>query len=175
MRPTATKAATDLAQAHRNIQQIVRLEEQALENRPLGARVAERITAIASNPWFVLVHVTFYAAWIVINVGAVRVIKPFDPFPFNFLTLMVSMEAIFLTMLVLMAQRRLMRQNQHRAHLDLQLSMLAEQESTATLKMVRRICEHLGLEEESDDAARHLEESTDVRAISKKIEKELPD
>ena len=171
-RPTQT--AADRVQAQQNIQEIVRLEERALNKRSLPERVAGRIAAVAASPWFVLVHLVFFATWIVLNTGSVAAVQPFDPYPFSFLTFILSMEAILLTLMVLMSQNRLMKQSEHRAHLDLQLNMLAEQESTATLRMVRRICEKLGLEAESDDAAQRLEQATDVREIAQKIEKELP-
>ena len=64
---------------------------------------------------------------------------PFDPFPFPFLTLLVSLEAIFLSMFVLMSQNRMSRQADKRAHLDLQIDLLAEQELTTILRMLRAL------------------------------------
>jgi uncharacterized membrane protein len=75
-------------------------------------------------------------------------VHPFDSFPFVFLTLVVSLEAIVLTLLALMSQKRLLKEADARAHLELQINLLVEQESTMTLRMVRRLCDHFGLEEE---------------------------
>ena len=65
--------------------------------------------------------------------------RPVDPFPFSFLTLVVSLEAIFLSIFVLISQNTLTRQSERRAHLDLQINLLAEQESTKTVALLERI------------------------------------
>jgi len=103
------------------------------------------------------------------------VIKLFcDPFPFSFLTLVVSLEAIFLTLLVLMSQNRMIKEADKRTHLDLQLNMLAEQEATILLKLVQRIGTHLGVELDTDHAAKELTEETDVHRIAKSLDEKLP-
>jgi uncharacterized membrane protein len=72
--------------------------------------------------------------------------SPFDPFPFSFLTLVVSLEAIFLSVFVLMSQNRMTRQADKRAHLDLQIYLLAEQELTTILHMLRGLCKKHNVE-----------------------------
>jgi Protein of unknown function (DUF1003) len=76
-------------------------------------------------------------------VGLVSGWRPIDPFPFSFLTLVVSLEAIFLSIFVLVSQNNLTRQSERRAHLDLQINLLAEQESTKTVALLERIAAHL--------------------------------
>jgi len=66
----------------------------------------------------------------------------FDPFPFSFLTMVVSLEAIFLAIFVLISQNRMARLADHRAHLDLQVNLRAEQEITTTLKLVQEMRAH---------------------------------
>jgi uncharacterized membrane protein len=68
-----------------------------------------------------------------VNVGVIRAVRPFDPFPFPCLTMTVSLEAIFLALFVLASQNRLARQTDKRSHLDLQVDLLAEREMTAVL------------------------------------------
>jgi uncharacterized membrane protein len=70
---------------------------------------------------------------------------PFDPFPFSLLTSIVSLEAIILTLFVLATQNRLTREADKRAHLDLQVNLLSEQEMTIMLKMLEEPCEHFHL------------------------------
>jgi uncharacterized membrane protein len=79
--------------------------------------------------------------------------RPFDPFPFGFLMLLVSLEAIFLTAIVLMTQNRMRRQADKRAHLDLQVNLLAEQELTAMLQMLNALCERMGVAAPARDSA----------------------
>ena len=77
------------------------------------------------------------------NVGLVPGFAPFDPFPFPFLTMTVSLEAIFLALFVLASQSHLARQSDQRSHLDLQIDLLAEREMTAVLQLLRDIATHL--------------------------------
>jgi hypothetical protein len=67
-----------------------------------------------------VLHVVWFGAWVTVNAGVVGGIRPFDPFPFRFLTMTVSLEAIFLALFVLASQNRLSRQADKRSHLDLQ-------------------------------------------------------
>jgi uncharacterized membrane protein len=74
----------------------------------------------------------------------------FDPFPFNLLTLVVSLEAIVLTGFVLMSQNRMTQLADLRTHLDLQVNLLAEQELTAILKVVCLVAEKNGIAVDGD-------------------------
>ena len=69
--------------------------------------------------------------------------SPIDPFPFPFLTMTVSLEAIFLALFVLASQNRLALQADKRSHLDLQIDLLAEREMTAVLQLLQDIARHL--------------------------------
>jgi len=62
-------------------------------------------------------HVVWFAAWIAWAAGLVPGGRPIDPFPFSFLTLVVSLETIFLTLFVLISQNNLTRQSERRARL----------------------------------------------------------
>ena len=69
----------------------------------LSNRIADTMTNFSGSMTFVVVHVVWFALWIVSNIGLSR---PFDPFPFGLLTLIVSLEAIFLSTFVLISQNR---------------------------------------------------------------------
>ena len=81
---------------------------------------------------FVWIHVGWFGGWIVIN-AATRF--QFDPFPFTFLTLVVSLEAIFLSTFILISQNQETRMTERRNHLDLQINMLAEKEDTSSARV----------------------------------------
>jgi uncharacterized membrane protein len=91
------------------------------------------------------------------------------------LTLTVSLEVIFLTLLVLLNQNRMIKEADKRTHLDLQLSMLIEQESTALLKLIRGIGNHLGVQVDTDQSDQELAEATDVHHLAKGLDEHLPD
>jgi uncharacterized membrane protein len=95
----------------------------------------------------------------------------FDPYPFGLLTMIVSMEGVFLAMFVLIAQNRMSAQSDQRDHLDLQVNLLAEQEMTMVLRMLGRISDHLGVRASDQDEteARELMESTNVYQLMEEL------
>ena len=169
-----TSAKSSDAQAQRNIESIMKLERDAIHSRTHAEHIADKITTFAGSTPFLLLHLIWFGAWVIMNVGLIPGLHPFDPFPFSFLTLVVSLEAIFLTLLVLMSQNRMIKEADKRTHLDLQLNMLAEQEATVLLKLVQRIGTHLGVELDTDHAAKELTEETDVHRIAKSLDEKLP-
>ena len=152
----------------------MKLERDAIGNRSTAEHLADKVTTFAGSTPFLILHMVWFGVWVIANVGLIPGLSPFDPFPFSFLTLVVSLEAIFLTLLVLMSQNRMMKEADKRTHLDLQLNMLAEQESTVLLRLVRRIGQHLGVEEDNDQAVEELAEETDVHYLARKLDEELP-
>ena len=68
-------------------------------------RVADWMTQHASSTKFLIFHIIWFSSWVIWNSGLLPV-EPFDPYPFGFLTLVVSLEAIFLSIFVLMTQNR---------------------------------------------------------------------
>ena len=72
------------------------------------------------------------------NLGLIPGVEPFDPYPFELLTVIVSLEGIFLALLMLMAQSRMSREADKRALLDLRINLLAEQESSPSRRAQRR-------------------------------------
>ena len=154
----------------KNIETILKLEKEACENLSPIEHVANKVTDFAGSSPFIIFHIVWFGGWIIVNSGIAKGIKAFDPFPFSFLTLVVSLEAIFLTLLVLMSQNRMTKQADKRAHLDLQINMLAEQETTIILKMVQQISNHLGLKEDIDTPIKELIKETDVNVVAKIID-----
>jgi uncharacterized membrane protein len=154
----------------KNVEDIARLEKQAVQDRTRGECLAESITRMAGSMPVIVFHAVWFSVWALLNLGVIPNILPWDPLPFNFLTLILSLEAIFLTLLVLTTQNRLTKDADKRAHLELQINMLAEQESTATLRMLEKICKHLGIEYEAEEA-QQLAKTTDVIKIAKSLEK----
>jgi uncharacterized membrane protein len=153
----------------RNLATVMQVEEKEHARRNLGDRTADGITAFCGSMWFVCTHVVWFGAWIVINV---RPQWAFDPFPFPFLTLVVSLEAIFLATFILISQNRQARIGDRRNLLDLQIDLLAEQESTKLLTLLTRIAEKVGVEMKDAEAAA-LEQATRCDRLVKQIERTL--
>ena len=167
--PASLSAAEAVA---RNVHAIHELEETARRARTGGEQLADVIVSAAGSTWFIAFHVVWFALWVIVNVGLVGV-TPFDPFPFSFLTVVVSLEAIFLALLVLASQNRLTRQAERRAHIDLQVNLLAEQESTLTLVLVRDIARRLGIEPPAACNDLALAADTDVRSVASEVDARL--
>src|SRR5438105_337854 len=110
----------------RNIDAIAALERQALEERTHVDRLTDAITRIAGSRPFVVAHGVWFTAWIALNSTHLA----FDPYPFSLLNLIVALEAVLLTSIVLMTQHHMTALADRRAHLGLQVNMLAEQEVT---------------------------------------------
>jgi uncharacterized membrane protein len=170
MKGTTTPAA---AAADKNIQAVARLERDAKANRSLAACVSDTITTWAGNEWAVAIHAVWFAAWLVLNTRF-SPWAPIDPFPFSLLTSIVSLEAIFLTLFVLASQNRLTIEADKRANLDLQVNLLAEQEMTLVLEMLRDLSEHFELNK--TNRSKELEAllaRTDVGDLAERLEQNL--
>jgi uncharacterized membrane protein len=159
----------------RNVAEIARLEEEQIRARTVTERIAGVVTRAAGTAAFATVHLVWFAAWLIVNGGFVPGVEPFDPFPFNLLTMIVSLEAIFLSIWILISQNQMSRLADRRAHLDLQINLLAEQESTATLRVVNRIAEHLGVDLADCAADETLTRETNVGGLASAVEATLPD
>jgi uncharacterized membrane protein len=157
-----------------NVATVAALEAATLAQRTLAERVADVIARGAGTLGFALGHLVWFAAWIMVNVGLVPRLPRFDPFPFSLLTLVVSLEAIFLTIFVLTSQNRLTRQADRRAHLDLQINLLAEQESTRTVALLQRIADHLGVARRGASDDGELATPTDIHTVVSTLERTLP-
>ena len=171
----AAPTQPDAQAALKNISSISQLEHQALQTRSLAESISDALTkAVGSFPSIVF-HAGFFLAWIVINLGWIAVVPPFDPFPFGILTLIVSTEGVLLAIIILISQNRMIRQADRRAHLDLQINLLAEQEASLILHQVRRIAERMQLPpDERDREAALLTETTDVDKVMHILEEQLP-
>ena len=153
----------------KNIEKIMELEKGAVLKRSRVEQIADKVTAFAGSTPFIMLHIIWFGGWILINSGFILGIVPFDPFPFSFLTLVVSLEAIFLTLLVLMSQNQMTKEADKRSHLDLQINMLNEQETTVNLRMLQKIARHLGMKEDMEDSLKDLCEETDVNHVAEKL------
>src|SRR3954468_83298 len=145
-----------------NIRAIVDLERKAVAASSWSTRVSDAISRFAGSLWFVLCHLAAFTAWALWNAIAPNHLR-FDPYPYGLLTFIVSLEGVLIATFVLIAQNRMAVQSDRRDHLNLQVDLLAEQEMTLTLRMLRRICERLEIQSESEDQARAEKLAEDER------------
>jgi uncharacterized membrane protein len=153
-----------------NVQEIKAWEQATLHARSRVEQLSDWVACTAARAPVLLAHAVWFATWITINMGWVPMVRPFDPFPFPFLTMTVSLEAIFLALFVLASQNRLARQADQRSHLDLQIDLLAEREMTAVLRLLSDIARHLNIETSvTDDQLRDLARKTDIQKLTNRM------
>ncbi|RYF41674.1 MAG: DUF1003 domain-containing protein, partial [Comamonadaceae bacterium] len=109
----------------KNVAAMRRLEELADTERNFSDKVAAFVATFCGSITFVWIHVALFAAWLAFN--TLPGLPHFDPYPFTFLTLCVSLEAIFLSAFILISQNYEMRISDRRNQLDLQINLLTEQ------------------------------------------------
>ena len=154
-----------------NVQAIKRWERTILLARSKTEQVSDWIACTAGSGPVLVLHVLWFGVWVTVNAGVIRRLRPFDPFPFPFLTMTVSLEAIFLALFVLASQNRLARQADKRSHLDLQVDLLAEREMTAVLQLLQDIASHLDVQTSlTPEQLRDLMKKTDVRRLTNRME-----
>ena len=152
-----------------NVKTVAQLEAKAHANRSISETIAGAIAAFCGSMTFVWVHVAWFGLWIIVNTTTGW---EFDPFPFTFLTLVVSLEAIFLSTFIMITQNRDTAIADRRAHLDLQINLLAEQENTRMLHFLERIADKVGVDITEDPLRQDLAQETDPKKIMQQIENE---
>lgn len=150
-----------------NVKTILQLEATAKEGQTTSERIAEKVANFCGSMTFVWIHVLGFGSWILVN--SLPGISHFDGFPFTFLTLVVSLEAIFLSTFILISQNQETRLSERRNHLDLQINLLTEQENTKMLQMLKRISEKLNVEIEDDPTVQILEQATRPEKLVEQI------
>ena len=162
-------------QSQSHIDSIVRQEEEALERRSRSERLADAVGSFAGSLLFVVLHLLLLVAWLLINSGKITSGRPFDPYPFSLLGVIVAVEAVILSSFILMRQNRMMRRGERRDHLNLQVDLLAEKEITKLLQMVSAICGQMGLQNiMADKEIRDLSQNTSIESLSQTLEDRLP-
>jgi len=148
-----------------NVLKVARLEARAKNERTVGEKIAEHIANFCGSTAFVYIHLVWFGGWIIINPATTSL---FDPFPYTFLTLCVSLEASLLSTFILISQNHETRLAERRNYLDLQINMLAEQESTKTLELIRLIARKVGIED-NDPTTKELLETVEPAQLLERI------
>jgi uncharacterized membrane protein len=154
----------------RNIETIAALRERGLRERSASDRIADAITAFSGRMLFIYAHVVWFGGWILVNTGRFG-IKPFDAYPYGLLTMIVSLEAIFLATFVLITQNRMAEESERRADLALHMGILTEHELTRALHMLDALHQKLGIEGDQDPELTELEQETLPEDVLARIDK----
>ncbi|OGI95444.1 hypothetical protein A2917_02685 [Candidatus Nomurabacteria bacterium RIFCSPLOWO2_01_FULL_42_17] len=149
------------------------IKAEANFKRTGAERMADWITSRIGSMPFLLTNVIFFTLWILINTGQIRLIPPFDPFPFNLLTTFVSLEAIFLAIFVLISQNRSSKVDDLREETHLQLNLISEKEVTKLMKMISLLMEKEGIDMSQDPELKEMLRPFSEEDIERRLEKEI--
>ena len=151
--------------AEKNIRAIYEREQNELDKASRLQKAVHQVAKFSGTIEFAIINAVFFAVWIVCNLT----IWKFDPYPFVLLTLIVSLEAIFLSTIVMISQNELARHAEMRHQLDLQVNLLAEQENTAMAKVLIEIAKKLDIPSAKLSELKAMTENTDPEEVLEKI------
>ncbi|MDG3007796.1 DUF1003 domain-containing protein [Paludisphaera mucosa] len=154
----------------KNIATVAKMEEDSRSVRTTGERMADSFASVMGSWTFILLQTTLLAIWVLLNLMAWA--RHWDPYPFILLNLALSFQSAYAAPILMMSQNRQSRLSERRHHLDLQINMLAEQETTEILRLLRTLCEQNGVSL-PDDREPLFEEETRHEEIIRRIEDEL--
>jgi uncharacterized membrane protein len=144
------------------------IKAQHAAHRSLLERFVDKLNEVASSTAFLVIHVLAFTIWILWNTGQLG-LRAIDTYPFGLMTTIVSLEAIFLSIFVLMAQQRESAIAELREELGLQVNLRVEQEVTKTLQLVAGLYTRLGHRVSDDPELLHMLQPLDVKAIERDL------
>ena len=153
------------ATAQRNIEVIAEIESDKRASRSLWHRISRTIVLNIATEIGFAVHFCVVASWIGYNLLSSA---PFDPFPFALLELALTCEAIFLALFIIANQHSMQVEAEHRNHLDLQVELLIEAQTTKILEILHeRTKGRMSVKDSSQ--IEDLIEDTDVKAMHEAV------
>ncbi|ABC94029.1 hypothetical conserved protein (plasmid) [Rhizobium etli CFN 42] len=171
--PTTPAAAGLTPALTRNIEAIMQRRRQSQNAASAQERAAAAVSKFAGSMMFVYIHIVFYGVWIIANVGWIPQVPLWDP-SLVILAMEASVEAIFLSTFVLINQNRMAAQDNVRADLDLQISLLNEHETTRLIAMVEAIAKKLEVPTEAHEVE-ELKKDIAPEAVLDRIQAEGED
>ena len=148
-------------------------EAKSKASRTFSEKIADSITSHLGSMTFLLINALWFFIWIIINLGLLPIIPAFDPFPFGLLTMVVSLEAIFLAIIVLISQNRAARIDDLREEVDLQINTIAEEEITKIMELQILLLEKNGIDVSKDVELKEMLEPLNPAKIEELIEEQI--
>lgn len=149
------------------------IKAKADAKRTVMEKMADLMTSSFGSSSFLMLNIFLFVGWILINTGQIKGIPIFDPFPFNLLTTIVSLEAIFLAIFVLISQNRTTKIDDLREETHLQLNLISEREVTKLMKMMALLLEKNGIDLSQDSELKKMIRPVSEEEIEKWLEKEI--
>ena len=142
------------------------------KNKTYVNRLADILRGSFGTIGFLAINAIVFAGWIFVNSGLIPNFQVFDPYPYGLLTTAVSLEAIFLSVIVLISQNRANEIDELRDDIDLQINIKAENEITRIINMLDEIHDHLGLPPIDDAELKKMKIKTNLDSIQNELLRE---
>jgi len=152
----------------RNVAVMAQMEKAFYEGRTFGDRVADHVANTVGSWSFIIIQSAVLGAWMAVNL--LGWFFQWDPYPFILLNLVLSFQAAYAGPIIMMSENRQAKLNERRNQLDLQINLLAEQENTEMLKLLRRLCEKLDVPTGRAGHEKALEEATCPEEVVRQID-----
>jgi uncharacterized membrane protein len=160
----------------KHIELIIGSEQEANRRRSRSEAVYEWVGHSIGTLKFVALQLIGVILWMVINADLFPTIRPFDPFPFPILNHIIALEAVLITAFVLMKQNRMSKLADRRAHLNLQINLLTERETTKIIGMLLEIGKRFDIEHKVfDEESRQLSRLLAVETLIETLHSKFPD
>ncbi|MDP1710160.1 MAG: DUF1003 domain-containing protein [bacterium] len=147
-------------------------EAKELKKRSWSVRLADDLTSTFGSLFFLTINIIFFIFWILANTGKIPGLSIFDPFPFPLMTTIVSLEAIILTLIVLMSQNRQSFISNLREEIDMQVNIASEREITKILQILTKIADKQGIKL-ADKELEEMLKGIEVSYLERKLEEQL--
>ncbi len=155
----------------RNIEAVSKRRAEDARNTSGGVRLALAIGRVIGQMGFVYANIIFYGAWVAASQGLIPGVPEFDH-PLYLIGSVASVESIFLSIFILIAQNGQASAGDRRDDLNLQVSLLAEHEVTQLIKLTLAIAEKLGIKPDDHSELADLQNDVAPEAVLDKIERE---
>lgn len=166
-----------LSASERRRQFFKSFEAKSIRSRSLLTQLADDLTETFGSTGFLFLNAAFFLVWIVLNAEIIPGLPAFDPFPFGLLTMAVSLEAIFLSIFVLVSQNRSSYINSIREEVHLRVNLIAEEEITKVLEVLAEMRREMGIkvkDEELDNMLHRIDTNYIERSILDQIQRAKP-
>ena len=149
------------------------IKAKANAKRTLTERTADWTTAKFGSSTFLLFNAVVFVVWILVNTSRIKWFPVFDPYPFNLLTMIVSLEVIILSVFVLISQNRTAKVDDLREETHLQLNLISEKEVTKLIKMMALLLDMQWIDISQDPELHKMLRPTSEEEIERRLEKEI--
>lgn len=149
-------------------------EAKSLRSRSFLTRIADKLTNFCGSTYFLIFHVVFFAVWVSVNSGIIPGVSVYDPFPYGLLTMVVSLEAIFLAIFVLVSQNRSSYISTIRDEVHMRVNLIAEAEITKILEILAEMRKEMGIktkDQELDKMLEHVDTNYLERSIIEQLQR----